>query len=335
METQILIKAGLKANLPTLAVKEPAYCTDTNELFVGTAGGNVLVNRGMTLAELTALLNGTYAKKSLESTALLKAGGTMTGSLTLHAAPTTNLGAATKKYVDDTVTSAVTAATQYKGAFDASKTIANNGITAIKAGDMWKVSVAGSASGIATPSSASLQIGDILIANKTKTASIVAADFDGIDNTEASDILRQSTAFGGDVSGMYNAISIKDTAIAAKKPAFTTASARANIATGETVAVILGKIAKYFADLKTVAFTGSYNDLTNKPTIYAPSSTAPQTVNGSAAAVGTGTTFARADHRHDLSLATASLRGGVKVDGEHIKLESEQLHVAVIDGGTF
>ena len=31
--------------------------------------------------------------------------------------------------------------------------------------------------------------------------------------------------------------------------------------------MIVGKIAKWFADLKTVAFTGSYNDLANKPTI--------------------------------------------------------------------
>ena len=31
--------------------------------------------------------------------------------------------------------------------------------------------------------------------------------------------------------------------------------------------MIVGKIAKWFADLKTVAFTGSYTDLANKPTI--------------------------------------------------------------------
>lgn len=48
---------------------------------------------------------------------------------------------------------------------------------------------------------------------------------------------------------------------------FTAAAERANIVTGEKVSVIFGKIAKFFADLKTVAFTGSYNDLTDKPTI--------------------------------------------------------------------
>ena len=48
--------------------------------------------------------------------------------------------------------------------------------------------------------------------------------------------------------------------------AFTAASTRANIATGEKLSVAFGKLAKWFADLKTVAFTGAYSDLTGKPT---------------------------------------------------------------------
>ena len=52
-------------------------------------------------------------------------------------------------------------------------------------------------------------------------------------------------------------------------PTFTEASTRANIASGESFTTILGKIKKFFTDLKTVAFTGSYNDLTDQPTIPA------------------------------------------------------------------
>ena len=48
---------------------------------------------------------------------------------------------------------------------------------------------------------------------------------------------------------------------------FTAASSRTNLTTGEKLSVSLGKIAKYFADLKTVAFTGKYSDLTGKPTV--------------------------------------------------------------------
>lgn len=47
--------------------------------------------------------------------------------------------------------------------------------------------------------------------------------------------------------------------------AFTAAGTRENIATGESLAVIFGKIAKYLADLKNVAFSGSYNDLSDTP----------------------------------------------------------------------
>lgn len=47
--------------------------------------------------------------------------------------------------------------------------------------------------------------------------------------------------------------------------AFVQASTRANIASGEKHSIIFGKIAKWFADLKTVAFSGSYNDLSDKP----------------------------------------------------------------------
>lgn len=50
---------------------------------------------------------------------------------------------------------------------------------------------------------------------------------------------------------------------------FTEASTRTNIASGETMSTLFGKIKKFFTDLKTVAFTGSYNDLSNKPTIPA------------------------------------------------------------------
>lgn len=50
-------------------------------------------------------------------------------------------------------------------------------------------------------------------------------------------------------------------------PTFTEAASRVNINSGETLSVILGKIEKFFTDLKTVAFSGSYNDLSDKPAI--------------------------------------------------------------------
>ena len=49
--------------------------------------------------------------------------------------------------------------------------------------------------------------------------------------------------------------------------AFTMASSRANIASGESLKTIFGKLMKWFSDLKTVAFTGSYSDLSGRPSI--------------------------------------------------------------------
>ncbi|AZV58822.1 hypothetical protein [Clostridium sp. AWRP] len=37
----IKFKRGIKSNLPVLSVGEPAFCTDTKELFVGSSEGNV------------------------------------------------------------------------------------------------------------------------------------------------------------------------------------------------------------------------------------------------------------------------------------------------------
>lgn len=50
---------------------------------------------------------------------------------------------------------------------------------------------------------------------------------------------------------------------------FEQAEERENINPGDSLRVMFGKIKKFFADLKQVAFTGSYNDLKDKPTIPA------------------------------------------------------------------
>lgn len=46
---------------------------------------------------------------------------------------------------------------------------------------------------------------------------------------------------------------------------FTEAETRANIGSGEKLKTILGKLGKWYTDFKTVVFTGSYNDLFDKP----------------------------------------------------------------------
>ena len=48
---------------------------------------------------------------------------------------------------------------------------------------------------------------------------------------------------------------------------FVEAATRANILTGESLATIFGKIKKMFTDLSALAFSGSYSDLSDKPSI--------------------------------------------------------------------
>jgi len=100
---------------------------------------------------------------------------------------------ATKTYVDGqiaTIQSQIASGMVYKGTFDGSQTIAAQGITTIQKGWFWKVTVAGTTSGVNTPSNAGVNVGDMVIANITKSSGITAADFDGVDNTESSDLVK-------------------------------------------------------------------------------------------------------------------------------------------------
>ena len=65
-----------------------------------------------------------------------------------------------------------------------------------------------------------------------------------------------------------------------QQPTFTEASTRVNITSGETLSTLFGKIKKFFTDLKTVAFMGSYTDLSNKPTSMQNPNSLTLTMNG-------------------------------------------------------
>lgn len=70
-------------------------------------------------------------------------------------------------------------------------------------------------------------------------------------------------ANGEQITGTFNpSVYLEKTGDASNTTiAFVQASARANITTGEKLSTIFGKIKKFFADLKPVAFTGSASDL--------------------------------------------------------------------------
>lgn len=72
--------------------------------------------------------------------------------------------------------------------------------------------------------------------------------------------------------------------------AFEQASTRTAINSGEKLAVLFGKIEKWLSDLKTVAFSGSYNDLSDRPSI--PTKTSDLTNDSGYKTTDNNTTYA-------------------------------------------
>ena len=83
------------------------------------------------------------------------------------------------------------------------------------------------------------------------------------------------------------------------------------------------------AELSDVATSGSYNDLSDKPTIPTVSTTTPQ-MDGTAA-VGSSSAYARADHRHPKDTSLVTLATGQTITGNK-KFQNSTLE---IDGGEF
>ena len=79
---------------------------------------------------------------------------------------------------------------------------------------------------------------------------------------EAADLAAEAARKAAEAAGAYVLGDISE-----KTVKFTEAEGRENINTGESTATMFGKIKKWFADLKNIAFTGNYSDLLNVPEI--------------------------------------------------------------------
>lgn len=102
---------------------------------------------------------------------------------------------------------------------------------------------------------------------------------------------------------------------------FTAASSRTNISSGEKLSTIFGKIAKWFADLKAVAFSGSYSDLSGTPTIPEAATATPQAVSSSAGSAGSSNYFAKGDHVHKIVLDEGVNNGQVSIAGQSVSVK--------------
>ena len=277
-----------------------------------------------------------------------KSGGTMTGALTLSGAPTQNLHAATKKYVDDglsgkqatltfdsTPTASSTNPVTSGGVYSAIPTKTsdlNNDSGFITSNDIPEGAAASTTSpkmdGTATVGTEmAFARGDHIHPTDTSRAPLASPALTGVptaptassgtNTTQIATTAFVQTAIGGlalitisvvnslPSTGQSNVIylvpkstsqtnnaydeyiwvastskfeKIGDTEIdlsgylttngnaSSTTVTFTAASSRTLPTTGDTLATIIGKATKYFTDLSTVAFSGSYADLSNKPT---------------------------------------------------------------------
>lgn len=95
---------------------------------------------------------------------------------------------------------------------------------------------------------------------------------------------------------------------------FTQASTRANLVSGESFSTIFGKLMKWYTDLKSVAFSGSYNDLSNQPTIPAAANNGQLTIQQNGTTKGTFTADQSGNTTINLQtteeVATASVSSG-------------------------
>lgn len=126
----------------------------------GTTTDNIAVTGLGTAAYTSTTAYATAAQGTKADNAMPKSGGTFTGAVTLYSDPTTNLGAATKQYVDAQLTSKIAAsdAMVFKGTLGTNGTVTAVPTTGVVAGDTYKVITAGTWAG------STCKVGDMLIA---------------------------------------------------------------------------------------------------------------------------------------------------------------------------
>lgn len=97
---------------------------------------------------------------------------------------------------------------------------------------------------------------------RTAITNSIAATNAANEAKKAADLAAEAARKAAEAAGAYV---LGD--ISGKTVKFTEAEGRENINTGESTATMFGKIKKWFADLKNIAFTGNYSDLLNVPEI--------------------------------------------------------------------
>ena len=117
---------------------------------------------------------------------------------------------------------------------------------------------------------------------------------------------------------------------------FTVAGTRSNIQSGQAMKTILGMLSRWYTDLKTVAWSGKYNDLTDKPTIPNGAAASCAVANNDTTTAAGSVADARIVRQHGLEIDEINRDLGALNDGGAIKglevREGDGVYITYADG---
>lgn len=248
------------ANNPTSANMQ-SIVTALNGIASGITGGNIATNIGYNNA--TSGMQSTNVQNAIDELSDEKSDK----STTLSGYGITD---AYTKTETDTIIGNLPKSMIFKGTLGTNGTITTlTTVSSSNEGFTYKVITAG------TYDSKSAKVGDLFTSSGSEWVLIPSGDETDTDTWRGVNVNGTQLLGSGISSGNVNFKSGTNATVTGSGnditvdviTTFTEANTRTNISSGDTLATILGKIKKFFTDLKTVAFTGSYTDLSDKPTI--------------------------------------------------------------------
>ena len=117
---------------------------------------------------------------------------------------------------------------------------------------------------------------------------------------------------------------------------FTVAGTRSNIQSGQAMKTILGMLSRWYTDLKTVAWSGKYNDLTDKPTIPNGAAASCAVANNDTTTAAGSVADARIVRQHGLEIDEinrnlAALNDSGAITGLEVR-EGDGVYITYQDG---
>lgn len=207
----------------------------------GTTTDNIAV-KGLGSAAYTNVSEyATAAQGTKADNAMPKSGGTFTGAVTLHADPSAALGAATKQYVDNQITSKIAAADAmvFKGTLGTGGTITAVPTTNVVKGDTYKIITAGTYAGSAC------KVGDLIIALNSGSVTADANNWAYVPSGDENEttIKYSKTTHNLTTTAKTGAITLAEGATKQVDTAISDASTSTNIPTTAAVAAYVnGKV---------------------------------------------------------------------------------------------